>query len=94
MEQDSKPSYETPDAGTLTTYGRFFWSVILPDGAQVNFNADSVSIESGALIAYRVKESERLAMLSFAAGYWTTFWAASMIDGRPVCVDKAWGWTP
>lgn len=95
MEQDSAPTYRSPNPGNLATYGRYFWSAILPDGAQINFNADRVVVESGALVAYsKRKDGEEIAMLSLVVGYWTTFWAASMLDGHPVCVDKAWGWTP
>lgn len=94
MSQDSAPTYRSPNPGNLATYGRYFWSVILPGGAQINFNADKVAVVDGAMIAYSMTKERTIATLSFAAGQWMTFYAASVLDGHPVCVDAAWGWTP
>lgn len=94
MEQGSKPDYETPVGVTTTEYGRYFYSVVMPDGARVNFNADNVTVADGVLVAYVIKESVPVATFGLGAGMWESFWAASTNDGRPVCVDKAWGWTP
>lgn len=82
-------------------YGSMYWSVGLPDGREVMLRADRMEITDGVLTAWtysridpadddrvrRIPRDEPYATMAFAPGAWMTFYAASMLDGRPVAAD-------
>lgn len=76
-------------------YGTHYWCVT-GDGAPVFVYADRLEVTpAGALVAWggyrkdgaRVEHEQHL--WAAAPGQWKTFFAASLIDGRPVAVDAA-----
>jgi hypothetical protein len=76
-------------------YGAHYWCITC-DGAPVFLYADRLEITAcGALVAwggYRKDNghAEREQHLWAAApGQWTTYFAASLIDGRPVALESA-----
>ena len=80
---------------TANEYGAHYWCVT-GDGESVRLYADRIEVTTcGALVAwggYRKEDGhpEREQQLWAAApGQWKTFFAASLIDGRPVAVEAA-----
>ena len=76
-------------------YGAHYWCVV-GDGGSVFVYADRIEITAcGALIAWggyrregaHVEREQHL--WGAAPGQWKTFFAASLIDGRPVAVEAA-----
>ena len=78
-------------------YGKFYWGVILSDGRFLSFYANKVDVKDGALIATREvlgpNEDDGLPQnaLIIAAGQWSSCYAASVITGDPICVDRTEG---
>jgi hypothetical protein len=75
-------------------YGKFYWGAILSDGRFISFYANKVDVVDGALIASREvlspSENDGLPqnLLAIAAGQWSSYFAASVITGDPVCIDR------
>jgi hypothetical protein len=70
-------------------YGNYYWGVELPDGRFISLHAKNINVVDGALIASRVLEDgSSQSLLSIAAGHWVTYYAANILTGAPVCVDK------
>jgi hypothetical protein len=76
-------------------YGEHYWC-ITGDGGSVFVYADRIEITAcGALIAwggYRkegVHVEREQQLWAAAPGQWKTFFAASLIDGRPVAIEAA-----
>jgi hypothetical protein len=75
-------------------YGKFYWGVILSDGRFLSFYANKVDVKDGALIATREvlgpNENDGLPQnpLIIASGQWSACYAASVITGDPVCIDR------
>jgi hypothetical protein len=81
-------------------YGQFFWHVELTEGGFVTLFADRAEVVNGAVVFYggprdlaeegpAGKPAPELVLLSLAGGYWSSFFAASMLpDGRPVAVER------
>ena len=75
-------------------YGKFYWGVILSDGRFLSFYANKVDVKDGALIATREvlgpNENDGLPQnpLIIASGQWSACYAASVITGDPICVDR------
>jgi hypothetical protein len=75
-------------------YGRYFWQVET-NTTKTGFTAlyaDEMSVEGDALVFYQrfkgdVKLDRDQVLFILPGGSWTRAWAASMIDGQPVCVD-------
>jgi hypothetical protein len=63
-----------------------YWIVDRPDGGYISVFADKVSVEDGNLI-FRV-DGEESPTLAIAPKRWTIFYAASVMDGAPVSVDR------
>lgn len=78
-------------------YGKFYWGVILSDGRFLSFYANKVDVKDGALIATREvlgpNENDGLPQnpLIIASGQWSSCFAASVITGDPICVDRTEG---
>lgn len=71
-------------------YGSYYWCIALTDdaGTEVYVNADSVTVENGALICWQYKENEHNhPTLAFAEGEWKFFFAASVMDGHAIAVN-------
>jgi hypothetical protein len=81
--------------------GRLFWSIELPDGGYVTTYADRAEIIDGHLlfhgasyaisggrIDYENPKGPELVLLAFAPGHWAAYYAAGLLDGTPVSVDK------
>lgn len=80
---------------TANDYGNHYWCIKV-DGATTFVYADRMEVTScGALVAwggYRKEgiHAEREQQLWAAApGHWKSFFAASLLDGRPVAVESA-----
>jgi hypothetical protein len=74
----------------LNRYGGKYWCVILNDGKEIHFYADTLEIDtSGALISRRVATETHpsYSFISFAAGAWKLFYGANIMTGDPVCVE-------
>ena len=71
-------------------YGKYFWCIKTKSNETIMLNADTVEVSpSGVLVAYRIKDDgEKHINFAIPTREWTHFWAASMIDGRPVAVDS------
>ena len=70
-------------------YGNYYWGVELPDGRFISLHAQSINVVDGALVASRVGDDGSIHnQLAIAAGHWVTYYAASIITGDPVCIDR------
>lgn len=75
-------------------YGKFYWGVILSDGRFLSLFANKVDVKDGALVATREvlgpNENDGLPQnaLIIAAGEWSACYAASVLTGDPVCIDR------
>ena len=74
-------------------YGSKYWC-ITGDGDPLYLYADTLVVETGALVAYGgfrandespQPDGEMQEIYAIAAGQWHTFFAASLISGDPVC---------
>ncbi|MGW0039853.1 hypothetical protein [Gordonia sp. NPDC003376] len=66
-------------------YGRKYWIVGLADGREMGIKADSLDASDGILSAIG---DEGYALLILRPAYWMYAYAASVVDGTPVCVDN------
>ncbi len=69
-------------------YGKLYWIVDRPDGGYISLYANRVTLDAGHLAFYG-GELEYLTM-ALPPGHWVAFYAASIIDGSPVAVER---WT-
>lgn len=82
---------ENPNA---EKYGNFYWGVILSDGRFLSLYAKNIEVIDGALVASReVNGSSEYDgmpqnLLAIAPGQWSSFFAANIMNGDPVCVDR------
>jgi hypothetical protein len=69
-------------------YGNRYWIIDRPDGGYISLYADRVELDAGHLAFYGGDPE----CLTFAlpAGQWAAFYAAAVIDGAPVAVER---WT-
>jgi hypothetical protein len=76
-----------------------YWIAMRTDESFVGLNADSVSIKDGSLCFWRESRAEGVGkprtpftkpqlVFSIAVGGWSTFWAASVHDGRALVIDS------
>ena len=94
--------YEFPYTGAsmgAERYGRYFWSLILPDGREVRCFADRVDVSSSGTLTFwqdtrRDREENRIplengpcALAHLAAGAWVSVAIASIMDGHAVFID-------
>lgn len=73
-------------------YGRYYWCIkvteeISPTGEIYVFADEATVQDSGCLCFYRDKDGKMQVNLVIAKGGWTTFFAASCIDGHAVAVE-------
>ena len=74
-------------------YGKSYWLVEVPRSVSadgfISLMADRAEVVAGSLVFSRNDRAEKpgIALLGLPPGSWTSFYAASMIDGRPVAVD-------
>lgn len=64
-------------------YGGLYWQVSGLVG-DLWIHADAAEVKDGALVFSR---KDGMTLFGFAPGTWTTFHAASLIDGSPVAVE-------
>lgn len=69
-------------------YGQCFYMAGLPDGRELAFHADRVEVIGGCLVASQVDDGHWDTTLTLAPGAWAHCYAASVIDGSPVCVER------
>ena len=84
-------------------YGRYFWIADRPGGGFVSVHADRVACDGGHLAFYgrhyktdddglpnysQGQAGDEQLLLVLPPGQWTAFYAASIIDGSPVAVDR------
>jgi hypothetical protein len=82
-------------------YGRFFWLVELGNDEWVSVYANRVEVSGGAVVFYGIgheaadgrpdyerPKGDDYPVVAFGAGQWQTFYAASLLDGHPVAVDR------
>lgn len=68
--------------------GKFYWHVHCPEN-RIYLRADRVEVVEGCLLFYcSTDDGQELIYLALAPGKWEHFYAASMLDGSPVCVDS------
>jgi hypothetical protein len=67
-------------------YGDRYWIVDRPSGGFISVYADRVHLDGGHLSFYG-GEPEYLTF-ALPPGQWTAFYAAALIDGAPVAVDR------
>lgn len=70
--------------------GNYYWTAGLQDGREVTFYADEIRFQDGALLAVSKipsATSNPNLRLALPAGAWTHVYAASIIDGSPICID-------
>ena len=80
-------------------YGSKCWCIFPAEGDEIQISADRIEVNSaGALLAYggyrNINDDyandasfKEMIVYAFAAGQWKEFYAASCIDGSPVCRD-------
>lgn len=82
-------------------YGQFYWLVELGNDEWVSVHANRVEVSGGAVVFYgsgheageggpdydRPKRPD-YPVIAFGSGQWKTFYAASVLDGHPVAVDR------
>lgn len=72
-------------------YGRYYWCVkttLLGKGKMYLFADEARILQDGTLVFVQIKENgQEIFTLSFAACNWDLFYAASVIDNHPVCVE-------
>lgn len=104
MTTEPPPARRVVIAGRPSTaqYGRYFWQVDKPGGGFASVYANRAELDNGHAVFYgcnhaalpnnRVDydqpESPEYVLIAFPPGQWTAFYAASVIDGSPVAVDK------
>ncbi len=94
---DSRLFNYTSNNENAERYGKFYWGVLLPDGRFLSFYANQVDVKDGALIASREvlgpNENDGLPqnLLLMAPGQWSACFAANIINGDPICVDRTEG---
>src|SRR5262249_5262964 len=67
--------------------GQYYYGVQLLNGTVVMFYADHVTIEpSGVLCAFRKTDGGFQITLAWLPGQWGHFWAASVLDGKPIAI--------
>ncbi len=74
----------------INQYGDKYWCVRLISGELIYFHADELTVSrAGALISKRHHQdpTKQYSLLSFGPGQWSFFYAASVLDGDPVCVQ-------
>ncbi len=77
-----------------SVHGKRYWGVILPDGRYMYFHADRVIADAGSLVALREVQSENESdgeiqtTLALAHGQWSAYFAANVVTGEPICVDR------
>lgn len=75
-------------------YGKRYWGVILPDGRYLYFHADRVVADAGSLVALREvassteSDGEIETTLALSHGQWSAFFAANVVTGEPICIDR------
>lgn len=76
------------------SYGRFYWCVKVPKGVskdgEIYVHADSVEIAASGAVLFmqnEAKDRPRQPTLVLAAGMWSAFYAASVLDGAAVAVE-------
>jgi hypothetical protein len=73
--------------------GKYFWNVflsrfILGDTIHQVY-ADTATITPNGDLVFEIYYEGKLGPgICFAAGKWVSFWAASCIDGHPVCMER------
>lgn len=73
-------------------YGKFFWKVVQKKRI-VMIHADYAEVQHGCLQLWHKADAEKdrpnILLAAFPSGSWESFFAASVIDGRAVCVDSS-----
>lgn len=71
--------------------GNYYWTAGLQDGREFSFYADEIRFQDGSLLAVSKVQgalSNPNVRLALPAGSWTHVYAASIIDGSPICIDQ------
>jgi hypothetical protein len=77
-------------------YGTKYWAITLVDDETVMLMADRIEIGAGGVLLaiggasrspINGKCTDEQMLIGYAPGAWVSFHAASMLDGRAVCVD-------
>lgn len=69
-------------------YGKRYWIVDRPDGGYISVYANRVELDAGHL-AFFGGDPEYMTF-ALPPGQWVAFYAAAIVDGAPVAVEK---WT-
>lgn len=79
------------------SYGQYFWMVGVPGGRQIAIHADAIEVDAnGALHAMvhskqpdeKTGEVRTYAGFGLSAGHWEYYYAASVLDGTAIAVDR------
>jgi hypothetical protein len=69
-------------------YGKRYWVIDRPDGGYISAYANRVDLNAGHLVFYG--GDPEYMTLALPPGQWTAFYAAALVDGAPVAVER---WT-